>query len=61
METTEIAAGGDCTSANADSEPTEEMRRWAELEINFLNWWMNRRLLKAWEASQDTWPLEAIA
>jgi hypothetical protein len=32
----------------------EEMNKWSELEINFLNEWMNRRLLKRWKAYLDT-------
>lgn len=32
----------------------EEMNKWSELEISFLNEWMNRRLLKRWKAYLDT-------
>jgi hypothetical protein len=32
----------------------EEMDKWSELEIRFLNEWMNRRLLKRWKAYLDT-------
>jgi hypothetical protein len=32
----------------------EEMNKWSELEISFLNEWMNRRLLKRWQAYLDT-------
>lgn len=32
----------------------EEAKRWTELEDEFLSRWMNRRLMKQWEAHLDT-------
>jgi hypothetical protein len=32
----------------------EEAKRWAELEEEFLNRWMNRRLIKQWQTHLDT-------
>jgi hypothetical protein len=31
----------------------EEAKRWTELEQEFLNYWMNRRLEKRWEEHLD--------
>lgn len=36
------------------AEEQEESRRWSEIEISFLNYWMNRRLMKRWQEFQDT-------
>jgi len=37
------------------AEGLETARKWAEVESNFLNQWMNRRLWRRWEEHlQDT-------
>jgi hypothetical protein len=36
------------------AEEVKESRKWSEIEIGFLNFWMNRRLMKRWKEFQDT-------
>src|ERR1700694_985908 len=49
-----IAAG--CNQTDV-AEDVEMAKTWTELESNFLNRWMNRRLWKRWEEHlQDTSP-----
>ena len=39
------------------AQDVETAKKWAEIESNFLNRWMNRRLWKRWEEHlQDTSP-----
>lgn len=43
------------TASTATAEEQAEMDKWNELELTFLNEWMNRRLWKRWEHHlQDT-------